>query len=238
MKTSNVKKIKTFARLTQSKLVTALTDLNNNFEGDRQNILTELMLIDIEANDCTVDGDEKKNANCFYRTTNTGEYFIAKGRGKGKPQLAQVAKDRLNKVAKGAYSENDFRRCYDFIKAQTSWNGDVFEVNYDDVNSVMRDGGRWPNLNQKKSKPEVGDTIPTGPQKPTTEKAIIAMAGIDAPEIKLVKKTKSTKFVSTPKATTYYTRIIQKMMSDIRMGGMAIEVTLNGNKIVLTGDDS
>ena len=234
MKTSNVKKIKTFARLTQSKLVTALTDLNNNFEGDRQNILTELMLIDIETNDCTVGSDEKKNVNCFYRTTNTGEYFIAKGRGKGKPQLAKVAKERLNKVAKDAYSENDFRRCYDFIKAQTSWNGDVFEVNYDNVNSVMRDGGRWPNLNKKPSKKEVSDT----PQKPIVEKAIIGMSGIDAPEIKLVKKTKSTKFVSTPEATTYYTRIIQKMMSDIRMGGMAIEVTLNGKKIVLTGDDS
>lgn len=238
MKTSNIKKMKTFARLTQSKLVSALTELNNNFEGDRQNILTELMLIDIEANDCTVDGDDKKNPNCFYRTTNTGNYFLAKTRGKGKPQLATVAKTRLNKATKDAYSESDFRRCYDFIKAQTSWNGGVFEVNYDNVNSVMRDGGRWPNLNKKRSKKEVSDTIETGPQKPTTEKAIIAMAGIDAPEIKLVKKTKSTKFVSTPEATTYYTRIIQKMMSDIRKGGMAIEVTLNGNKIVLTGDDS
>jgi hypothetical protein len=234
MKTSNVKKIKTFARLTQSKLVSALTELNNNFEGDRQNILTELMLIDIETNDCTVGSDEKKNVNCFYRTTNTGEYFIAKGRGKGKPQLAQVAKDRLNKVAKGAYSSNDFRRCYDFIKAQTSWNGTVFEVNYDDVNSVMRDGGRWPNLNKKRSVKEVSDT----PQKPIVEKAIIAMAGIDAPEIKLVKKTNEPKFVSKPKASTYYTRIIQKLMSDVRKGGMTIEVTLDGNKIVLTGDDS
>ena len=238
MKTSNIKKIKTFARLTQSTLVSALTELNNNFEGDRQNILTELMLIDIEANYYTAGDDDKRNTNCFFRTTNAGNYFLAKGRGKGKPQLAQVAKDRLNKVSKDAYSESDFRRCYDFIKAQTSWNGAVFEVNYDDVNSVMRDGGRWPNLNKKKSKPEVGDTIPTGPQKPTTEKAIIAMAGIPAPEIKLVKKTKSTKFVSTPEATTYYTRLIQKMMWDIRQGGMAIEVTLNGKKIVLTGDDS
>ena len=234
MKTSNIKKIKTFARLTQSTLVSALTELNNNFEGDRQNILTELMLIDIETNDCTVGSDDKKNVNCFYRTTNTGDYFIAKGRGKGKPQLAKVAKDRLNKATKDAYSENDFRRCYDFIKAQTSWNGAVFEVNYDDVNSVMRDGGRWPNLNKKASKKEVSDT----PQRPIVEKAIIGMSGIDAPEIKLVKKTKSTKFVSTPEATTYYTRIIQKMMSDIRKGGMAIEVTLNGNKIVLTGDES
>jgi len=238
MKTSNVKKIKTFARLTQSKLVTALNTLNNNFEGDRQNILTELMLIDIEANYYTADDDDKKNVNCFYRTTNTGEYFLAKGRGKGKPQLAKVAKDRLNKVAKGAYSENDFRRCYDFIKAQTSWNGDVFEVNYDDVNSVMRDGGRWPNLNQKKSKKETGDSIPSGPAKPTVEKAIVGMSGVDAPEIKLVKKTNTPKFKSESKATSYYTPIIKKLMSDVRKGGMTIEITLNGNKIVLTGDDS
>ena len=247
MKTSNVKKIKTFARLTQSKLVTALTDLNNNFEGDRQNILTELMLIDIEANDCTVDGDGERNLNCFYRTTNTGDYFLAKGRGKGKPQLAKVAKDRLNKVTlrknkkgemKGAYSSNDFRRCYDFIKAQTSWNGNVFEVNYDNINSVMRDGGRWPNLNKRPSKPEVGDTIPTGPQKPTFSKAIVGMSGIDAPEIKLVKKTNEPRFVSKPKATTYYTRIIQKMMCDVRKGGMTIEVKLDGKKIVLVGDES
>jgi hypothetical protein len=238
MKTSNVKKLKTFARLTQSKLVSALNTLNNNFEGDRQNILTELMLIDIEAHYYTVGDDDKRNTNCFFRTTNTGEYFLAKGRGKGKPQLAKVAKTRLNKVAKGAYSESDFRRCYDFIKAQTKWSGDVFEVNYDDVNSVMRDGGRWPNLNQKKSKKETGDSIPSGPAKPTVEKAIVGMSGVDAPEIKLVKKTKSTKFVSTPEASTYYTRIIQKLMSDVRKGGMAIEVTLNGKKIVLTGDDS
>jgi len=238
MKTSNVKKIKKFARLTQSKLVTALTDLNNNFEGDRQNILTELMLIDIEANDCTVDGDGERNLNCFYRTTNTGDYFLAKGRGKGKPQLAKVAKERLNKVAKGAYSVNDFRRCYDFIKAQTRWDGAVFEVNYDNVNSVMRDGGRWPNLNQKKSKKETGGTIPTGPEKPTFSKAIVGMSGIDAPEIKLVKKTNEPRFVSKPKATTYYTRIIQKMMSDVRKGGMTIEVKLDGKKIVLVGDES
>ena len=238
MKTSNIKKIKTFARLTQSKLVSALNTLTNNFEGDRQNILTELMLIDIEANYYTIGDDDKRNTNCFFRTTNTGNYFLAKTRGKGKPQLAKVAKTRLNKVAKDAYSESDFRRCYDFIKAQTSWSGDVFEVNYDAVNSVMRDGGRWPNLNKKKSKPEVGDSIPSGPAKPTVEKAIVGMSGVDAPEIKLVKKTKSTKFVSTPEATTYYTRIIQKMMSEVRMGGMAIEVTLNGKKIVLTGDDS
>ena len=238
MKTSNVKKLKTFARLTQSKLVSALNTLNNNFEGDRQNILTELMLIDIETNYYTAGDDDKRNTNCFFRTTDAGNYFLAKGRGKGKPQLAKVAKVRLNKATNNAYSENDFRRCYDFIKAQTKWNGNVFEVNYDDVNSVMRDGGRWPNLNKKKSKPEVGDSIPSGPAKPTVEKAIVGMSGVDAPEIKLVKKTKSTKFVSTPEATTYYTRIIQKMMSEVRMGGMAIEVTLNGKKIVLTGDDS
>lgn len=233
MKTSNIKKMKTFARLTQSTLVSALTELNNNFEGDRQNILTELMLIDIEANDCTVDADGKKNADCFYRTTNTGNYFLAKGRGKGKPQLATVAKTRLNKATKDAYSENDFRRCYDFIKAQTSWNGDVFEVNYDDVNSVMRDGGRWPNLNKKRSVKEVSDT-----PKPIVEKAIIGMAGIDAPEIKLVKKTNLPKFVSKPKASTYYTRIIKKLMSDVRKGGMEITVTLDGKDIVLTGDNS
>ena len=238
MKTSNVKKIKTFARLTQSKLVSALGELTSNFEGSRQNILTELMLIDIENNYFTLGSDDNKNPNCFYRTTNTGEYFLAKGRGKGKPQLAQVAKDRLNKVAKGAYSSNDFRRCYDFIKAQTSWNGDVFEVNYDDVNSVMRDGGRWPNLNQKKSKKETGDSIPSGPAKPTVEKAIVGMSGVDAPEIKLVKKTNTPKFKSESKATSYYTPIIKKLMSDVRKGGMTIEITLNGNKIVLTGDDS
>ena len=238
MKTSNVKKAKTFARLTQSKLVSALNTLNNNFEGDRQNILTELMLIDIENNYFTLGSDDKKNPDCFYRTTNTGEYFLAKGRGKGKPQLAKVAKTRLNKVAKGAYSENDFRRCYDFIKAQTKWSSDVFEVNYDDVNSVMRDGGRWPNLNQKKSKKETGDSIPSGPAKPTVEKAIVGMSGVDAPEIKLVKKTNTPKFKSESKASSYYTPIIKKLMSDVRKGGMAIEVTLNGNKIVLTGDDS
>jgi len=239
MKTSNAKKIKTFARLTQSKLVTALTTLNNNFEGDRQNILTELMLIDIEENDCTVDGDTgARNLDCFYRTTDTGNYFLATGRGKGKPQLAKVAKDRLNEVAKGAYSVNDFRRCYDFIKAQTRWDGAVFEVNYDNVNSVMRNGGRWPNLNQKKSKKETGDSIKPGPAKPTVEKAIVGMSGIDAPEIKLVKKTNEPTFVSKPKATAYYTRIIQKMMSDVRKGGMTIEVKLDGKKIVLTGDAS
>ena len=238
MKTSNVKKTKTFARLTQSKLVSALNTLNNNFEGDRQNILTELMLIDIEAHYYTVGDDDERNTNCFFRTTNTGEYFLAKGRGKGKPQLAKVAKTRLNKATKDAYSESDFRRCYDFIKAQTKWNGNVFEVNYDDVNSVMRDGGRWPNLNKKKSKKETGDSIPSGPAKPTVEKAIVGMSGVDAPEIKLVKKTKTPKFKSESKASSYYTPIIKKLMSDVRKGGMAIEVTLNGNKIVLTGDDS
>ena len=237
MKTSNVKKIKTFARLTQSKLVSALGELTSNFEGSRQNILTELMLIDIENNYFTLGSDDKKNPDCFYRTTNTGEYFLAKGRGKGKPQLAQVAKDRLNKVAKGAYSSNDFRRCYDFIKAQTKWSGDVFEVDYDKVNNAMRSGAVWPNLNQKKSKKETGDSIPSGPSKPTVEKAIVGMSGVDAPEIKL-NGNNDAKFKAPAKASAYYTRIIQKLMSEVRKGGMAITVTLDGKKIVLTGDDS
>ena len=237
MKTSNVKKIKTFARLTQSKLVSALGELTSNFEGSRQNILTELMLIDIENNYFTLGSDDNKNPNCFYRTTNTGEYFLAKGRGKGKPQLAQVAKDRLNKVAKGAYSSNDFRRCYDFIKAQTKWTGDVFEVDYDKVNNAMRSGAVWPNLNQKKSKKETGDSIPSGPAKPTVEKAIVGMSGVDAPEIKL-NGNNDAKFKAPAKASAYYTRIIQKLMSEVRKGGMAITVTLDGKKIVLTGDDS
>jgi len=237
MKTSNAKKIKTFARLTQSKLVSALGELTSNFEGSRQNILTELMLIDIENNYFTLGSDDNKNPNCFYRTTNTGEYFLAKGRGKGKPQLAQVAKDRLNKVAKGAYSSNDFRRCYDFIKAQTKWTGDVFEVDYDKVNNAMRSGAVWPNLNQKKSKKETGDSIPSGPAKPTVEKAIVGMSGVDAPEIKL-NGNNDAKFKAPAKASAYYTRIIQKLMSEVRKGGMAITVTLDGKKIVLTGDDS
>ena len=240
MKTSNVKKIKTFARLTQSKLVAALNTLNINTEASRQNILTELMLIDIEENDCTVDGDGdgERNLNCFYRTTNSGGYFLAKSRGKGKPQLAKVAKDRLQKATKDAYSSNDFRRCYDFIKAQSKWNGDVFVVDYDAVNSKMRDGGRWPNLNKTASKDETADTLTGNNKKPEVAKAIIGMSGIDAPEIKLVKKTNEPRFVSKPKATTYYTRIIQKLVNEVRKGGMTIDVTLDGKKIVLTGDQS
>jgi len=239
MKTSTAKKIKTFARSTQDKLVTALGDLTSNYEGSRQNILTELMLIDIENNYYTVNDNGSVNKNCFYRTTTSGDYFLAKGRGKGKPQLAKVAKDRLNKVTKGAYSTNDFRRCYDFIKAQTkTWTGDVFEVDYDKVNNAMRNGAVWPNLNQRKSNKETGDSIPSGNARPNVEKAIVGMSGVDAPEIKLVKKTNTPKFKSESKATSYYTPIIKKLMSDVRKGGMTIEVTLNGSKIVLTGDDS
>jgi len=238
MKTSNAKKIKTFARLTQSKLVAALNTLSADYDSDRQNILTELMLIDIEVNYYTADENDKRNENCFFRTTNAGGYVIAKGRGKGKPQLAQVAKDRLNKATKNAYSTNDFRRCYDFIKAQSKWNGAVFVVDYDAVNSSMRNGAVWPNFNKRVSQKESADTLTGNNKKPDVSKAIVGMSGIVAPELTVATATKPPKFKAPVKAAAYYTPIIKLLMSEVRKGGMAIEVKLNGKKIALVGDES
>ena len=237
MKTSNVKKIKSFARLTQSKLVAALNTLSTDYDSDRQNILTELMLIDIEANYYTADENDKRNENCFFRTTNAGGYVIAAKRGKGKPQLATVAKDRLNKATKNAYSTNDFRRCYDFIKAQSKWDGAVFVVDYDAVNSSMRSGAVWPNFNKKPSKKESGDSINGGGKKPDVSKAIVGMSGIVAPELTVATATKPPKFKAPVKAAAYYTPIIKLLMSEVRKGGMKITVELDGIKIVIVGDE-
>lgn len=240
MKTSNVKKIKSFARLTQSKLVAALNTLSTDYDSDRQNILTELMLIDIETNYYTADDNDKRNENCFFRTTNAGGYVIAAKRGKGKPQLATVAKDRLNKATKNAYSINDFRRCYDFIKAQSKWDiaGAVFVVDYDAVNSSMRSGAVWPNFNKKPSKKESGDSINGDGNKPEVAKAIVGMSGIVAPELTVATATKPPKFKAPVKAAAYYTPIIKLLMSEVRKGGMKITVELDGKKIVLVGDES
>ena len=239
MKTSTAKKIAVFKRLTQSKLVTELKTLNNDFDSDRQNILTELMLLDIDNNDHTVNADASINSECFYRVTDAGTFVIAKG---GKPQLAKCARDRLNEITTDAYSVNDFRRCYDFIKSKGKWIDEKesrsFEVDTDAVNNSMRGGGRWPNFNKKPSDNETADTLnnPAAPAKPTAEKAIIGMAGCKEPEIVLNTKTKTPRFKAPSKASTYYTRIIQKLMNDVRKGGMTIEVKLDGENIALTGD--
>ena len=199
------------------------------------------MLIDIEANYYTADESGKQNETCFYRTTSTGNYFIAKGRGKGKPQLAKVAKDRLNKATKNAYSINDFRRCYDFIKAQSKWDGKgkgaLFVVDYDAVNSSMRSGAVWPNFNKKTSKKESADTLTGDNKKPEVAKAIVGMSGIVAPELTVATATKPPKFKAPVKAAAYYTPIIKLLMSEVRKGGMKITVELNGKKIVLVGDE-
>lgn len=238
MKTSTAKNIKTHSRQTSAKLAQSLIRLQN----DRQPDMTELMLNDIDAY-----GKSSKQtgaSGCFYRLTSGGTYFTT-GKGKNETvQLSSSAKDRLvvltgGKVAKtktasggvrkeyigGAYSDQDFRRCFDYIKSCGAWvkddEGTKFIVDTDAVNDAMRSGHRWDSLNRRVALKS----------KRNATKSIRITHHMDKPEIK------NGKFSKPKKAEEYYTLLVKYIMSEAVSGGVSLDVKINGTQ-VLTSVDS
>jgi hypothetical protein len=234
MKTSTVKKIETHARQTSAKLAQSIIRIQN----DRQPDMTELMLNDIDAF-----GDSEKQtgpSGCFYRLTSGGDYFTT-GEGRSKTvQLSFSAKKRLvvltgGRVAKhkdangktkedligGAFSDQDFRRCFDYIKSCGSWvtddDGREFVIDTDDVNNAMRNGHRWDGLNRK---PNTKKTTRSG------SKSIKIQHYKDLPAIK------NGKFSAPKKAEDYYTEVLKYIMTQCANGGISLDAKINGKQVL------
>lgn len=239
MKTSTAKNIKTHARQTSAKLAQSLI----RYLNDRQPDMTELMLNDID----TYGKSSKQTgaSGCFYRLTSGGTYFTT-GKGKNETvQLSSSAKDRLvvltgGKVAKtktasgsvkkeyigGAFSDQDFRRCFDYIKSCGSWVKDdegvtLFVVDTNAVNDAMRNGHPWDSLNRKVAKKSTRNA----------KKSIKIQHYMDLPEIK------NGKYSAPKKAEDYYTELVKHIMTQAVKGGVSLDVKINGNQ-VLTAVDS
>ena len=225
-----------FKRKSNSELKASIHKLNL----DRQPDLTELMLNDIDSNYWTVNDDESPNYKCTWRVTIAGTYLLNKSNET--VQLSGAAKERLQKASGDAFSENDFRRCADFIRSQGKWleGKTVFEIDSNAVNDMVRgsDKKRWPNLNPKKGKKEEGRakgrnkvtslkfTVPDGNGKntPTPEvkaETLDANGEVKTPAV----------FKAPSKAEKYYRGILEAIVRRVNAGGMQIEISLNNKSI-------
>lgn len=217
MKTSTAKNIKKHSRQTSEKLAQSLI----RYLNDRQPDMTELMLNDID----TYGKSSKQTgaSGCFYRLTSGGAYFTT---GKGRNQTVQLsfsAKARLTKLTGGkvtsnkeliggAYSDQDFRRCFDYIKSCGSWvkddalvGGREFVIDTDEVNNAMRNGHPWDSLNRK---------VAVKSKRKAT-KSINITHHMDKPEIK------NGKFSKPKKAEEYYTLLVKYIMNEAVSGGVS-----------------
>tara|TARA_Y100000296_G_C5142554_1_gene241911 strand:- start:1 stop:693 length:693 start_codon:yes stop_codon:yes gene_type:complete len=225
-----------FKRKSNSELKASIHKLNL----DRQPDLTELMLNDIDSNYWTVNDDESPNYKCTWRVTIAGTYLLNKSNET--VQLSGAAKERLQKASGDAFSENDFRRCADFIRSQGKWleGKTVFEIDSNAVNDMVRgsDKKRWPNLNSKKSKDEESRT--KGRNKVTSLKFTVPDGNgknTPTPEVK-AETLDANGEVKTPavfkapsKAEKYYRGILEAIVRRVNAGGMQIEISLNNKSI-------
>ena len=225
-----------FKRKSNSELKASIHKLNL----DRQPDLTELMLNDIDSNYWTVNDDGSPNYKCTWRVTIAGTYLLNKSNET--VQLSGAAKERLQKASGDAFSENDFRRCADFIRSQGDWleGKTVFEIDSNAVNDMVRgsDKKRWPNLNSKKSKDEESRT--KGRNKVTSLKFTVPDGNgknTPTPEVK-AETLDANGEVKTPavfkapsKAEKYYRGILEAIVRRVNAGGMQIEISLNNKSI-------
>ena len=227
MKTSTAKKIETHARKSNAQLSESIIRIQN----DRQPDMTELMLNDIDAFGMS----EKQSgpSGCFYRLTSGGDYFTTNN---GKTvQLSFSAKARLtkltggkvtakNELIGGAFSDQDFRRCFDYIKSCGSWvqdqDGREFVIDTDAVNNAMRNGHRWDNLKAKTKKQTTR----------TVSKSIKIQHYMDLPEIK------NGKYSAPKKAEEYYTELLKHVMTQATKGGVSLDVKINGTQVLTVVD--
>tara|TARA_R110002012_G_scaffold289712_1_gene482961 strand:+ start:96 stop:833 length:738 start_codon:yes stop_codon:yes gene_type:complete len=244
MKTSTAKNIKTHSRQTNKDLATSLIRIIN----DRQPDMTELMLNDI---DDYRDSTKKTGpSGCCYRLKDDGDYFTTKDGDT--VQLSFSARKRLvlltggsavkiknadgtvqtNSVGKpkeeligGAFSSQDFRRCFDYIKSCGAWieddTGREFVIDTDEVNNAMRNGHRWDSLNRR---------VAVRSRRNAT-KSIKITHHMDLPDIK------NGKFSKPKKAEEYYTLLVKYIMNEAVSGGVSLDVKINGTQ-VLTSVDS
>ena len=234
-------------RISSNKLASNLISVEKNRQPD----MTELMLNDIDQY-----GDSQsvagKNGCTFRLSPITGDFFVT---GKtdanpfGTPQLSFHAKVRLceltggklvtktvnGKQSKmligGAFSDQDFRRCFDYIKGCGEWevveqtrDGDsddaeyaVFVVNTNKVNDAIRDGARWDSLHVNVSR---------GPTKRTqSTKISIKHPTLDKPEFK------NGKFTKKSEAKTYYTAVLKQVVELMQKGDIAVQCSVDSRVI-------
>ena len=232
MKANTKQKNVSHARKSNSKLSDSIKRVLN----DRQPDMTELMLNDIDA----FAGSDKQTgaSGCTFRLTGSGEYFTT-GKGKNRTvQLSLSAKKRLTiltggtvrkikgkeTLVFGAFSDQDFRRCFDYIKSCSDFeivnaeeNREEYIVNTDEVNNAMRNGERWDSLHRDPSKKS----------KRTGSKSIKILHT----EKDLVLK-ENGNFADKRKAKKYYLSLMQHVITQCRKGGLELTAKLDGSAVL------
>ena len=230
MKANTKQKNVVHARKSNTKLSESIKRILN----DRQPDMTELMLNDIDA---FKDSEKQTGANgCTFRLTSSGEYFTT-GEGKKRTvQLSFSAKKRLTiltggsvRIIKkketlvfGAFSDQDFRRCFDYIKSCGAWitdadNIEEFMVDTNAVNDAMRNGERWDSLHRE----------PAKQSKRSASKSI----KISHYEKDLEFKANGN-FADKRKAKKYYLSLMQHVITQCRKGGIELTAKLDGSAVL------
>ena len=236
-------------RLKNAPLVKALEAIRSTETTNalaRQCHLTELMLNDI------VKHGSDYETTCTYRLTDGGDYFMAKNGKTKSVQLSASAKKRLTeltggkvttqkgkKIYTGLFSDQDFRRGFDYIKVSGKMikskdkDGNPLEeyvVDDVDVNNAMRNGKGWDNLGKSKGKKR-GTSERGKDTQSVTIRASGKGSGVDlfvdgnhAP----VKNTAGM-FVDKKAGNLFYTRILKYCAGQLRNHGeMSCKLSING----------
>ena len=227
-----------------------------NIEKDRQPDMTELLLNDIDQY-----GESFKtsgNNGCTFRLSPlTGQYFVTAHDDKnwGTVQLSWAAKVRLcvltggkvvtktvnGKQSKmlvgGAFSDQDFRRCFDYTKGCGEWiviprahklsgahkedpettTYAIFVVDTNKVNDNMRSGARWDSLHVN---------VSAGPGTRTqSTKISIKHPTLDKPEFK------NGKFTKKSEAKAYYTAVLKQVVEVMQKGNIAVQCSVDSRVI-------
>ena len=239
-------------RISSNKLASNLIKVEQNRQPD----MTELMLNDIDQHGESFKGTGK-NACTFRLSPLTGQYFVTAHDDKnwGTVQLSFGAKKRLCELTGGkvvtkkigdkttqllvggAFSDQDFRRCFDYIKGCGEWvviprthklsgahkdDPDttlyaIFVVDTNAVNNATRDGKRWDSLHV---------SVSSGPStRKQSQKISIKHPTLDKPEFK------NGKFTKKSDATTYYTEVLKQVVELMQKGDIAVQCSVNSRVI-------
>ena len=231
-----------------SDLVKSVTTASDSRQPD----LTELMLYEIDSHGTADLKTGLLPKDSTFRTTSNGSYFVTGD--PSKPQLSEKAKIRLteatggvikrakNKANKmevvkaslysGAYSEQDFRRCFDFVKAHSDWatlptNKDIeyYLVDTDLLNHNMRElDYRWDNLSNS-----IGRGKTTRTQQPASKRITVSVPDTNKPETK--SKTDLT-FKNKRDAKSYYTKVLKHLGTVCDNGGINISIKIDNIDIL------
>jgi len=237
----------------RTKLSTLVKSVTTASES-RQPDLTELMLYEIDAHGTADLKTGLLPSDATFRTiAKTGSYFVTGD--PSKPQLSEKAKIRLteatggvikraknkktNKIEvikaslySGAYSEQDFRRCFDFVKAHSDWatlptdkDIEYYLVDTDLLNHNMRElDYRWDNLSNS-----IGRGKTTRKQQPASKRISVSVPDTDKPETK--SKTDKT-FKNKRDAKSYYTKVLKHLGAVCRAGGVSIDIKIDNIDIL------